>query len=70
VFISMVLDVAFAFSVFGFLAMHITLVLSNTTTIEMYEKKRLTPWRCVGPLPSTHTHARAIVRSTARQRRL
>jgi len=45
VFISMVLDVAFAFSVFGFLAMHITLVLSNTTTIEMYEKKRLTPWR-------------------------
>lgn len=46
-FISTVLDVAFAFSVFGFLAMHITLVLSNTTTIEMYEKKRLTPWRCV-----------------------
>jgi hypothetical protein len=47
----MVLDVAFAFSVFGFLAMHITLVLSNTTTIEMYEKKRLTPWRCVVLVP-------------------
>jgi hypothetical protein len=45
VFIATVFNVAFAFSVAGFLAMHLTLVLSNTTTIEMYEKKRLLPWR-------------------------
>lgn len=45
VFVATVFDVAFAFSVAGFLAMHLTLVLSNTTTIEMYEKKRLLPWR-------------------------
>ncbi|KAK3282915.1 hypothetical protein CYMTET_9368 [Cymbomonas tetramitiformis] len=45
VFMSVVLDIAFAFSVAGFLAMHITLVFSNTTTIEMYEKKRSSPWR-------------------------
>jgi hypothetical protein len=51
VFISTVLDVAFGFSVFGFLAMHTTLVLSNTTTIEMHEKKRITPWRSVVLVP-------------------
>eukprot|EP00240_Pyramimonas_obovata_P006463 CAMPEP_0118935334 /NCGR_PEP_ID=MMETSP1169-20130426/15449_1 /TAXON_ID=36882 /ORGANISM="Pyramimonas obovata, Strain CCMP722" /LENGTH=308 /DNA_ID=CAMNT_0006878353 /DNA_START=291 /DNA_END=1217 /DNA_ORIENTATION=- len=45
VFLAVVLDIAFAFSVAGFLAMHLTLVLSNTTTIEMYEKKRSSPWR-------------------------
>lgn len=45
VFVAVVLDIAFAFSVAGFLAMHLTLVLSNTTTIEMYEKKRMLPWR-------------------------
>eukprot|EP00238_Polyblepharides_amylifera_P008466 CAMPEP_0196593294 /NCGR_PEP_ID=MMETSP1081-20130531/75260_1 /TAXON_ID=36882 /ORGANISM="Pyramimonas amylifera, Strain CCMP720" /LENGTH=141 /DNA_ID=CAMNT_0041917239 /DNA_START=773 /DNA_END=1198 /DNA_ORIENTATION=- len=45
VFISVVLDGSFAFSVAGFLAMHLTLVGSNTTTIEMYEKKRSSPWR-------------------------
>mmetsp|Transcript_36116 Transcript_36116/g.60883 ORF Transcript_36116/g.60883 Transcript_36116/m.60883 type:complete len:308 (-) Transcript_36116:375-1298(-) len=45
IFLAVVLDIAFAFSVAGFLAMHLTLVLSNTTTIEMYEKKRSSPWR-------------------------
>ncbi|CAL0324567.1 unnamed protein product [Lupinus luteus] len=44
-FIAFVLNLAFALSVLGFLIMHISLVLSNTTTIEAYEKKTTPKWR-------------------------
>ncbi|XWS61907.1 hypothetical protein CRYUN_Cryun07bG0164700 [Craigia yunnanensis] len=44
-FITLVLNIAFALSVLGFLIMHITLVGANTTTIEAYEKKTTPMWR-------------------------
>ncbi|XP_047337781.1 probable protein S-acyltransferase 14 [Impatiens glandulifera] len=44
-FLAFVLNLAFALSVLGFLIMHITLVASNTTTIEAYEKKTAPRWR-------------------------
>ncbi|KMZ63046.1 putative Palmitoyltransferase [Zostera marina] len=44
-FLAFVLDLAFALSVMGFLIMHISLVASNTTTIEAYEKKASPKWR-------------------------
>ncbi|KAF3772875.1 putative protein S-acyltransferase 14 [Nymphaea thermarum] len=40
-----VLNLAFASSVLGFLIMHISLVSANTTTIEAYEKKSSPKWR-------------------------
>ncbi|CAL0306162.1 unnamed protein product [Lupinus luteus] len=43
-FLAFVLDLAFALSVLGFLIMHISLVASNTTTIEAYEKKTTPKW--------------------------
>ncbi|KAF2298213.1 hypothetical protein GH714_018643 [Hevea brasiliensis] len=42
---SVFLNLAFAFSVLGFLVMHISLVSVNTTTIEAYEKKTTPKWR-------------------------
>lgn len=45
VFVTFVLDVAFAASLLGFIIMHANLNLSNMTTIEMYEKKKMLPWR-------------------------
>ena len=45
VFVTFVLDVAFAASLLGFIIMHGNLNLSNMTTIEMYEKKKTLPWR-------------------------
>ncbi|PKA53111.1 putative S-acyltransferase [Apostasia shenzhenica] len=44
-FLTFVLNLAFALSVLGFLIMHISLVLGNTTTIEAYEKKSTPKWR-------------------------
>lgn len=44
-FLTFVLNLAFALSVLGFLIMHISLVLGNTTTIEAYEKKTAPKWR-------------------------
>ncbi|KAF8032391.1 hypothetical protein BT93_D1339 [Corymbia citriodora subsp. variegata] len=44
-FLSFVLNLAFALSVFGFLILHISLVAANTTTIEAYEKKSTPKWR-------------------------
>lgn len=44
-FLAFVLNLAFALSVMGFLIMHISLVLANTTTIEAYEKKTTPKWR-------------------------
>lgn len=43
--LAFVLDIAFAISVLGFMVMHGNLVQKNLTTIEMYEKKRLLPWK-------------------------
>ncbi|XP_020581700.1 probable protein S-acyltransferase 14 [Phalaenopsis equestris] len=44
-FLTFVLNLAFALSVLGFLIMHISLVMGNTTTIEAYEKKTTPKWR-------------------------
>ncbi|KAJ8465037.1 hypothetical protein OPV22_027589 [Ensete ventricosum] len=44
-FITFVLNLAFALSVLGFLVMHISLVMKNTTTIEAYEKKTTPKWK-------------------------
>ncbi|CAN6580832.1 unnamed protein product [Malus baccata var. baccata] len=44
-FITFVLNFAFALSVFGFMIMHLSLVASNTTTIEAFEKKATTKWQ-------------------------
>ncbi|XP_047341927.1 probable protein S-acyltransferase 14 isoform X2 [Impatiens glandulifera] len=44
-FLAFVLNLAFALSVMGFLIMHVSLVSSNTTTIEAYEKKSTPKWR-------------------------
>lgn len=44
-FLAFVLNLAFALSILGFLVMHISLVGSNTTTIEAYEKTTTTKWR-------------------------
>lgn len=45
VFLTVVLDLAFAASLLGFIVMHSNLVSQNMTTIEMYEKKKSIPWR-------------------------
>uniref|UniRef100_A0A0C9QWU6 S-acyltransferase n=1 Tax=Wollemia nobilis TaxID=56998 RepID=A0A0C9QWU6_9CONI len=44
-FLAFVLNIAFALSLLGFLILHSSLVLANTTTIEVYEKKKTSPWR-------------------------
>ncbi|XP_020585250.1 probable protein S-acyltransferase 12 isoform X2 [Phalaenopsis equestris] len=44
-FLSFVLNVAFALSLLCFVIMHTSLVLSNTTTIEVYEKKNVVEWK-------------------------
>eukprot|EP01018_Ginkgo_biloba_P032930 Gb_37468 [translate_table: standard] len=44
-FFGFVLNLAFSLSVLGFLVMHISLVASNTTTIEASEKKTSPKWR-------------------------
>ncbi|KAI0488176.1 hypothetical protein KFK09_028003 [Dendrobium nobile] len=44
-FLTFVLNLAFTLSVLGFLIMHISLVMGNTTTIEAYEKKTTPKWR-------------------------
>ncbi|KAF5734872.1 hypothetical protein HS088_TW15G00367 [Tripterygium wilfordii] len=43
-FISFVLNLSFALSLLGFLIVHMMLVVSNTTTIEAYEKKTTSKW--------------------------
>ncbi|KAG0474913.1 hypothetical protein HPP92_014599 [Vanilla planifolia] len=44
-FVSFVLNVAFALSLLCFVIMHTSLVLSNTTTIEVYEKRNVVDWK-------------------------
>ncbi|GAB2224088.1 hypothetical protein Droror1_Dr00004835 [Drosera rotundifolia] len=44
-FLAFVLNLAFCLSLFGFLVMHASLLLSNTTTIEVYEKKKAVRWK-------------------------
>lgn len=44
-FLAFILNVAFAFSLLCFLGMHASLLSSNTTTIEVYEKKRSVRWK-------------------------
>ncbi|KAJ6326885.1 hypothetical protein OIU78_013887 [Salix suchowensis] len=44
-FVTFVLNLSFALSIMGFLVMHISLVLGNTTTIEAFEKKTNPKWR-------------------------
>lgn len=43
-FLSFVLNAALSVSLLLFLAMHVKLILSNCTSIEMYEKQRIDPW--------------------------
>lgn len=44
-FLAFVLNLAFALSLLCFLVMHASLLFSNTTTIEVYEKKREIRWK-------------------------
>ncbi|KAH7664649.1 palmitoyltransferase protein [Dioscorea alata] len=44
-FIAFVLNLAFSLSLLCFVVMHSSLVLSNTTTIEVYEKKKAVTWK-------------------------
>ncbi|KAG1354651.1 S-acyltransferase [Cocos nucifera] len=44
-FLAFVLNLAFALSLVCFVVMHASLVLSNTTTIEVYEKKKAAAWK-------------------------
>lgn len=44
-FLAFVLNLAFALSLLCFVVMHTSLVLSNTTTIEVYEKKKAAVWK-------------------------
>ncbi|XP_074584001.1 putative protein S-acyltransferase 12 [Curcuma longa] len=44
-FLAFVLNLAFALSLLCFIVMHTSLVLSNTTTIEVYEKKKAVAWK-------------------------
>ncbi|KAJ7963442.1 S-acyltransferase [Quillaja saponaria] len=44
-FLAFVLNLAFALSLLCFIVMHASLLLSNTTTIEVYEKKKAVRWR-------------------------
>jgi len=42
--LSLTLDVAFVLSLVCFLMMHFKLLSMNCSTIEMYEKQRISPW--------------------------
>ncbi|XP_049936285.1 probable protein S-acyltransferase 12 isoform X3 [Nymphaea colorata] len=44
-FLAFVINLAFALSLLGFVILHLSLLLSNTTTIEVYEKKTAIGWR-------------------------
>ncbi|GAB2291107.1 hypothetical protein Dimus_025364 [Dionaea muscipula] len=44
-FLAFVLNLAFSISLLCFLVMHASLLLSNTTTIEVYEKKKAVQWK-------------------------
>ncbi|MED6181900.1 putative protein S-acyltransferase 12 [Stylosanthes scabra] len=45
IFLASILNFAFALSLLCFVVMHISLLLSNTTTVEVYEKKKAVRWR-------------------------
>ena len=45
VFVTFIVNVAFAASLLGFIVMHSNLILNNLTTIELYEKKKTLPWK-------------------------
>ncbi|XP_057718405.1 probable protein S-acyltransferase 12 [Arachis stenosperma] len=45
VFLASILNLAFALSLLCFVVMHISLLLSNTTSVEVYEKKKAVRWR-------------------------
>nr|GMD31526.1 probable protein S-acyltransferase 12 [Ipomoea batatas] len=45
IFLSFVLNLAFALSLLCFVVMHASLVSSNTTSVEVYEKKRNVRWK-------------------------
>ncbi|KAL5792160.1 hypothetical protein ACOSP7_000754 [Xanthoceras sorbifolium] len=45
IFLAFVLNMAFALSLLCFIVMHASLLSSNTTTIEVYEKKRAVRWK-------------------------
>lgn len=44
VFISVIINFAFVIAVAGFITMHLQMMDSNCSTIEMYEKDRIYPW--------------------------
>lgn len=44
-FLAFVLNLAFALSLLCFVVMHTSLLLSNTTSVEVYEKKKSIPWK-------------------------
>ncbi|KAL6611293.1 hypothetical protein ACP70R_039221 [Stipagrostis hirtigluma subsp. patula] len=44
-FLAFVLNVAFALSLLIFIGMHISLVTSNTTSIEVHERRKSVPWK-------------------------
>ncbi|GER48706.1 DHHC-type zinc finger family protein [Striga asiatica] len=44
-FLAFVLNLAFALSLLCFVVMHVSLVLSNTTSVEVHEKKKAVPWK-------------------------
>ncbi|KAK4268918.1 hypothetical protein QN277_022145 [Acacia crassicarpa] len=45
VFLASILNLAFALSLLCFVLMHLSLLLSNTTSVEVYEKKKGVRWR-------------------------
>ncbi|KAF7843887.1 putative protein S-acyltransferase 12 [Senna tora] len=45
VFLASILNLAFALSLLCFVIMHLSLLLSNTTSVEVYEKKKGVRWR-------------------------
>ncbi|KAF7138481.1 hypothetical protein RHSIM_Rhsim07G0000700 [Rhododendron simsii] len=45
IFLAFVLNLAFALSLLCFIVMHASLLLSNTTSIEVYEKKKAVRWK-------------------------
>lgn len=45
VFLAFILNLAFALSLLCFVVMHVSLLLSNTTTIERFEKKKGVVWK-------------------------
>lgn len=45
IFLAFVINLAFALSLLCFIVMHVSLLSSNTTSIEVYEKRRAVRWR-------------------------